>query len=75
MHWCDPSQAPNGIQTLVPCMRGGRLTNEAIPPLMHCCCKFQGERGYFLGHFTDFAVLEIVEKGGYFVNNVSEIIK
>ncbi len=37
--------------------------------------EFQGERQYFLGHFTAFTVLEIVEKGGYFVNNLREIIK
>ncbi len=32
MHWCDPSQAPTGIWTRVPSMRGGWLTNWAIPP-------------------------------------------
>ncbi len=31
---------------------------------MHRSSEFQGERGYFLGHSTEFAVLEIVEKGG-----------
>ncbi len=41
----------------------------------HRRSEFQGERGYFLGHFTDFTVLEIVEKGGYFVNSLREIIK
>ncbi len=32
MHLCDPGQAPTGIQTQVLSMRGGRLTNWAIPP-------------------------------------------
>ncbi len=36
----------------------------------HCHSEFEGERGYF----TDFAVVEIVEKGGYFVNNLRKII-
>ncbi len=30
----------------------------------HHPSEFQGERVYFLGHFTDFTVLEIVENGG-----------
>ncbi len=30
----------------------------------HRCSEFQGVRGYFLGHFTDFTVLEIIEKRG-----------
>ncbi len=34
---------------------------------MHCRSEFQGERGYFLGHFMDFVVLEIVEKGGGYI--------
>ncbi len=37
---------------------------------MHRRSEFQGERGYFLGHFTDFAVFEIVEKGGSFVKGL-----
>ncbi len=31
---------------------------------MHRRSEFQGKRRYFLGHFMDFVVLEIVEKGG-----------
>ncbi len=31
---------------------------------MHRRSEFQGKREYFLGHFMDFVVLEIVEKGG-----------
>ncbi len=41
----------------------------------HRHSEIQGERGYFLVHFNDFTVFEIVEKGGYFVNNLREIIK
>ncbi len=37
----------------------------------HRRSEFQGEREYFLGHFKD----REVEKGGYFVNNLREIIK
>ncbi len=33
------------------------------------------EKGVFSGTFHRIAVLEIVEKGGYFVNNLREIIK
>ncbi len=34
MHWVgDPGQAPTGIRTQAPSMKGGRLTNWAIPPL------------------------------------------
>ncbi len=35
----DPSQAPTGIWTQVPRLKGRRLTNWAIPPLpslLHC---------------------------------------
>ncbi len=39
---------------------------------MHRCSDFKGETGYFGEHFTDFVVLEIVEKDGYFVNNLHE---
>ncbi len=46
-----------------------------MPVDMHSRSEFQGERGYFVGHITDFMVPEIVEKGGYFVNNLCEIIK
>ncbi len=41
----------------------------------HRRSELQGERMYFLGHFTDFMVLEIVEKLWYFVINLHEIIK
>ncbi len=37
----------------------------------HRHSEFQGERG----HFKEFTVLEIVEKGVYFVINLGEIIK
>ncbi len=35
-HWFDLSQAPAGIQTWVPSMRGGRQSNCRIPyPISH----------------------------------------